>query len=314
MKSGMTIGIPQALGYYYYQPLWTTFFDDLQCQVVTSGQTDRNKLDSGINIAPGETCLPLKCYLGHFLSLTDKADCIFVPRLVCLSKQPGIRLGCPKMIGLPDMTKALVPEAPVVTMDIDLRQENEEVSYVKLARQLGFPERRAKLAYEHGMAEALKQQEERIAAARLNTTAKDDLVIGLMGHAYLLEDDFLNLHLKKKIRETGAQIISCHDLPDDSIAPMTNRVNPLSWYFENHILNAAKYFYDDSSISGIIYLCSFGCGAASITHEIIELEIAPGYGTHFLKIVLDEHTGETGIMTRIESFVDMVNLKREKKL
>jgi predicted nucleotide-binding protein (sugar kinase/HSP70/actin superfamily) len=310
----MTIGIPQALSYYYYQSLWTTFFNDLQCQVVTSGQTDRNKLDSGINIAPGETCLPLKCYLGHLISLTGKADFIFVPRLVCLSRLPGIRLGCPKMIGLPDMTKALVPEAPVVTMDIDLRQENEEVSYVKLAKQLGFSEHRAQLAYKNGMANSLEQRKKRIAAAQLRTTAKDDLVIGLMGHAYLLEDDFLNLHLKKKIRETGAQIISCHDLQDENIERLANNVNPLSWYFENHILNAAKYFYDDNSILGIIYLCSFGCGAASITHEVIELEIAPGHGTHFLKIVLDEHTGETGIMTRIESFVDMVNLKREKKV
>lgn len=310
----MKIGIPQALTYHYYQTLWTTFFNDLSCEVITSGRTDRSKLDSGINIAPGETCLPLKCYLGHVLSLRDKADLIFIPRLACLSRQRGIKLGCPKMIGLPDMIKALVPEAPILTIDVDLRLENEEVSYGRIARQLGIPEHRARFAYRHGIDRSQEHKKERIEAAQVCREAQDDLTIGLIGHAYLLEDDFLNLHLKNKILEAGAQIIDCHDLPDEHDEPVKNIIKPLSWYFENHILNAASFFYDDNNISGIIYLCSFGCGAASITHEIIELEIAPDNPTHFLKIVLDEHTGEAGIMTRIESFIDMINLKRARKL
>ncbi len=310
----MTIGIPQALGYYYYRPLWTTFFSDLGCGVITSGKTDRTKLDAGINIAPGETCLPLKCFQGHILSLQNKVERIFVPRLACLSGPPEVRLGCPKMIGLPDMTKALVPQAPILTMDIDLRKETEEMSYVKMAQEMGYPRRLARNAYEHGVANLLKEQEQRAAQNWLNAAEPVGLVIGLIGHAYLLDDDFLNLHLKKKIKETGAHVISCHDWQNEKTGPQKSAVNPLSWYFENHILKAAKHFYDNENISGIIYLCSFGCGAASITHEVIELEIAPTYSTHFLKIVLDEHTGETGIMTRIESFVDMINLKRERKL
>jgi predicted nucleotide-binding protein (sugar kinase/HSP70/actin superfamily) len=310
----MTIGIPQALGYYYYRPMWTTFFDQLGCKVVTSGQTDRTKLDAGISIAPGETCLPLKCFLGHLLSLTPRTEYVFVPRLVCLSRQPGIRLGCPKMIGLPDMARALVPDAPILTVDIDVRQESEETTYVKLARRLGFPEKQAQHAYERGIACSHEEREERMTSAELNASSTGDLTIGLIGHAYLLDDDFLNLHIRKKIGETGARVISCRDTENENHGSLEKEINPLSWYFENPILSAAKHFYDDETISGIIYLCSFGCGAASITHEVIEFEIAPRHSTHFLKIVLDEHTGETGIMTRIESFVDMINLKREKKI
>ncbi len=309
----MTIGIPQALSYHYYMPLWHAFFGDLNCKIVLSGQTDRKKLNAGIKVAPSETCLPLKCYVGHLLSLIEKTECIFVPRLVCLQTQPRINLGCPKMIGLPDMIRALAPAAKLLTIDIDLRLESEKTSYATLGQKLGFRERRAQQAYENGIRRSDQYRNEEAAQARPNANPNDSMRIGVLGHAYLLYDEFLNCGLMRKIREAGAAAINCHDLGDE-IGHMPVGVKPLSWYFENNTLCAAKHFYDDSSISGIIYLCSFGCGAASITHEVIQSEIDGSHATHFLRIVLDEHTGEAGIATRIESFVDMINLKRTGRL
>ncbi|MBE0432823.1 hypothetical protein IBX73_05070 [candidate division WOR-3 bacterium] len=310
----MAVGIPQALGYHYYNPLWTTFFRDLGIEVVMSGQTDRKKLDRGINIAPGETCLPLKCYLGHALALAGKTERILVPRLVCLRTKPAIRLGCPKMIGLPDMIRALIPDASIVTVNIDLRQQSEEASYAALARELGFPARRARQAYAHGVDVARARQNERIALARASVESNGRLKIGMLGHAYLLYDDFLNLGLLKKTRATGATVINCREIEAGDIDDGPGDIHPLSWYFENHVLSAARRFCTDERISGIVYLCSFGCGAASITAEVIESEIGRGHPVHMLKVVLDEHTGETGIATRIESFVDMLNLRREREL
>lgn len=310
----MAIGIPQALGYHYYKPLWMTFFRDLGIEVVVSGQTDRHKLDQGINMAPAETCLPLKCYLGHALSLIGKAERILVPRLVCLRTKPGIRLGCPKMIGLPDMIRALIPDASIVTVNIDLRQQSEEASYAALARELCFPARRARQAYAHGIEVAGARQNERVAQALSSVESNGGLKIGMLGHAYLLYDDFLNLGLIKKTRETGATVINCHELAALDCDDGLGDINPLSWYFENHVLIAARRFCGDERISGIVYLCSFGCGAASITAEIIEDEMGREHPVHMLKVVLDEHTGETGVATRIESFVDMLNLSRERRL
>ncbi|TET62688.1 MAG: hypothetical protein E3J47_03280, partial [Candidatus Stahlbacteria bacterium] len=39
MNKGKVIGIPQALGYYYFYPLWKTFFTQLGFTVKTSGMT-----------------------------------------------------------------------------------------------------------------------------------------------------------------------------------------------------------------------------------------------------------------------------------
>jgi predicted nucleotide-binding protein (sugar kinase/HSP70/actin superfamily) len=308
----MTIGIPRALSYYYYYPFWFTFFKELGLQLVSSGLTNRQKLDTGIRVIPSEACLPLKCYFGHLLSLQETADCIFIPRLVCMQKDPGIRLGCPKLIGLPDMAKALIPQMNILSIDIDLRIESEEASYVNLARMLGFSKRTGVRAYKY--AKEHNDLPRRQKAYKLGTTNAPDKkpLIGLLGHAYLLNDEYLNLNIIRKIEDSGASVVNCHDLDQEEIENAREDINPVSWYFEEHILSAAYLFQHAMRFSGIIYLLSFGCGAGSITHEVIDYELGTPRAIPFLKIMLDEHTGETGIMTRIESFLDMIRLKKRE--
>lgn len=205
----MVIGIPQALAYHYFYPLWRTFFTELGIEIKTSGLTDRCVLDLGLRIAPSEACLPLKCYLGHILSLVKNVDTIFVPGLACLKKNPQTKLGCPKFIGLPDMCRALIPEARFITLDIDLRRQEEVDSFRNMAKKLGRNSSQGKDAYQRGL--------------------------------------------------------------------------------------------------------EHGCGASSITNEIMELEIRGNSNIPLLRIILDEHTGEAGMITRLESFVDMIRLKKRER-
>jgi predicted nucleotide-binding protein (sugar kinase/HSP70/actin superfamily) len=306
------IGLPQALSYHYYHPMWHAYFEALGLQVKTSGPTNRHKLDEGIKIAPSEACLPLKSYFGHLLSLVGKVDHIFVPRLVCLRKQPGIRLGCPKLIGLPDMVNALVPHAKIITTNIDLRTKCESESYLELAIKLGFSKDAAQRAYECALDKLAQFKKEAANKLRANPDEDRKMRIGLLGHAYLLNDNYLNLNLTKKILDSGAQTINCHDLPENDIEQELQHINPVSWFFEERILCAAQLFHHTRKLSGIIYLLSFGCGAGSITHEVIDFEIRKAPTIPMLRIVLDEHTGETGVLTRLESFVDMIKLRKEQ--
>lgn len=307
----MRIGIPQALSYYYY-PYWSTFFEKLGHQVIHSGPTDRQKLNAGIRIIPSEACLPLKCFFGHMLSLYSKADRIFIPRLVCIHRECGIRLGCPKLIGLPDMARAFIPSENILTIDIDLRVESEAASYAKLAQKLGSSQRTGAQAYAYAKEQHEKHRQSTAWQLAAADDTQDKILIGLLGHAYLLNDAYLNLNIVKKIEDSGATVVNCHLLPEDEIDNAQKRINPVSWYFEEHIISAAYFFQHSTSFSGIIYLLSFGCGAGSITHEVIDYELKTPQSIPFLKIVLDEHTAETGLMTRIESFLDMIRLKKKE--
>ena len=310
----MTIGIPQALTYYYYFPFWSAFFKELGVHVVFSGPTDRHKLDTGITVTPSEACLPLKCYFGHLLSLMKKVDCIFIPRLACLRKTPGIRLGCPKLIGLPDMAKAIALEAKILTIDIDVRLKSEETSYVNLAHELGCSKHDAMHAFTQAKEKYVAYKQGKAKQLKATRGSNGKFLIGLLGHAYLLNDDYLNLNLIKKTQDLGASIINCHDIEEEELEKACEHINPLSWHFEDHIISAAYLFQHTAHLSGIIYLLSFGCGAGSITHEVIDYELGVPQSTHFLKIVLDEQTAETGLMTRIESFFDMIRLKERQTL
>lgn len=51
------VGIPQALFYYQYYPMWQTFFEELSAETVVSSPTNKDIFTSGNSRAVAETCL-----------------------------------------------------------------------------------------------------------------------------------------------------------------------------------------------------------------------------------------------------------------
>ena len=105
------VGIPRALSYYQYYPAWKAFFEALGAETVVSPPTNKAIFTSGNSRAVAETCLPVKLFFGHVISLADKCDYMFIPAMRSLGKKAYY---CSKFIGLPDMTRALVPECPLI--------------------------------------------------------------------------------------------------------------------------------------------------------------------------------------------------------
>jgi len=62
---------------------------------------------------------------------------------------------------------------------------------------------------------------------------------------------------------------------------------------------------------GLIHLMPFTC-----MPEIVAQSILPKVSRHYdmpvLNFILDEHTGEAGMITRLEAFVDLLTRRREK--
>ncbi|MFC2048550.1 acyl-CoA dehydratase activase-related protein, partial [Chloroflexota bacterium] len=145
----MRIGIPRALLYYQYYPMWKTFFEELGAEVIVSPPTTRAMLTEGSARVVAETCLPVKVFLGHVLSLVEKCDWIFIPAIRSIEKNI---LNCSKFLGLPDMTRAVIPESPpILDIDIDINKGTPALYHAiyKLGRHLTcnpFKIRRASLA------------------------------------------------------------------------------------------------------------------------------------------------------------------------
>ena len=68
-------------------------------------------LSEGSSRVVVDTCLPVKVFLGHVLSLVEECDYIFIPAIRSVKSKI---YNCAKFLGLPDMTKAVIPESPPI--------------------------------------------------------------------------------------------------------------------------------------------------------------------------------------------------------
>jgi predicted nucleotide-binding protein (sugar kinase/HSP70/actin superfamily) len=139
----------------------------------------------------------------------------------------------------------------------------------------------------------------------------------LLGHGYNIFDTFINLDFQKKLKDQGVNHITIENLPE-SIFKTPVIVNPRGvklqnyWRHEEEIMQAIRFFLTKGrdEIDGVIFLISFACGPDSLISELIMRDMKV-VGLPFLEIIMDEHSGEAGLLTRVESFVEMIRRKKK---
>ena len=67
--------------------------------------------------------------------------------------------------------------------------------------------------------------------------------------------------------------------------------------------------FKEEGWDGVIHLYPFTCMPEIISRSILP-QISKEYDMPVLSLVLDEHTGEAGLLTRLEAFVDLLERKR----
>jgi len=292
------IGIPQALLFYEFGRFWTSFFANLGLPVILSGNTNKLLLDRGVTLAIDESCLPLKIYLGHVSVLLDKCDFIFVPRITQYHHNFFL---CPKFAGLPDIVRNAfhVPETRLLTPNIDspaiIRQRQ---AVYTLCRQLGVPYWRGEAAYLNAL------------PALCQGTKKElpERAIAVVGHSYLVHDTFFCQSIMNTIQAGGFTVLIPEQLPVKCFYQEAQAFSPdIYWQFSAKIAGAVRYFSRQPQVTGLIMVSSFNCGPDSLLNEYLEHHVLQPSSKPYTIINLDEHTGNTGIVTRIEAFVDLVN-------
>jgi predicted nucleotide-binding protein (sugar kinase/HSP70/actin superfamily) len=81
---------------------------------------------------------------------------------------------------------------------------------------------------------------------------------------------------------------------------------PLFWYYASKALGCAYTLIERPYVDGIIYLTCFGCGIDSFVGYMVEHRVRRHTLIPFTTITLDEHSGEAGLNTRIEAFMDTI--------
>lgn len=320
----MKVGYPQALLYYKYYPLWERFFSSLGAEVVISGATTKQTVGQGTVVAESELCLPVKVFYGHLLELKDKVDAIFVPRFVSVEKNSYT---CPKFLGLPDMIHSINVELPpliVPKIDVGKGWRDYLKSIYELGRNFSGSKRKIYSAYRSGVL-ALRGYHHQLQSGKtpIDVLEKKEfgfvkpagLKIGIAGHPYNIYDRYTSMNLIKRLREMGVEVETAEMLPENTISREASRLpKKLFWTYEKEVVGTVFHWEHSRSVDGIIYVLSFACGPDSLIQVILEHELKGDLALPMMSLIVDEHSGEAGLITRVEAFVDMLRRKKVTQL
>lgn len=318
------IGVPRGLFYYKFHPLWKTFFEELGAEITVSPPTTKKILDNGAKCCVDEACLPVKVLHGHVMELMGKVDYIFLPRFTSISRGEYV---CPKFGGLPDMVRnTLKGLPPLIDTEINMRRDAGQAE--KAAEEAGSilcgDRRRIKRAYKI----ALREYEKFSAQVKAGANPQEllegvnspqpacgctcDIKLAVLGHSYNLYDRHVSMDLLRKLSGLGVAAVTLDMLEtaeaDAKAAQLRKR---LFWYYGRKAVGGALCLAAEKDIDGVIYVMSFGCGVDSFVCDMIERRLRRQGELPFMLLTLDEHSGEAGLDTRIEAFVDLIRRKKQ---
>ena len=324
------VGIPRALLYYQYHPMWETFFKELGAEVVVSSPTTQTMLSEGSSRVVAETCLPVKIFLGHVLSLIGKCDYMFIPAIRSVKRKV---FNCSKFLGLPDMTKAVIPESPpILDIDIDINRGKRYLyqAIYQLGRRFTWNPlkiRRASIAAwqthlnyrqlmsRHGLTplqaigrlSSLPQTEPKTS---LSHPASTQANIAVVGHPYLLYDEHINHRLIHRLEQANYRVLTPEMLTTEQLESSTAKlVGGAYWTYEDEVVGAGGHYLENGA-DGVIGIMTFGCGPDSLMMDTLHRQAVRLRTTPFMSLTIEAHTAEAGMVTRLEAFLDMMYRKK----
>jgi len=323
------VGIPRGMFYFDYYFLWRNFFNNLDVDVVISPKTNKDILNRGIELCVDEACLPIKIYHGHVDYLKDRVDYIFIPRIKSIHKKEYC---CPKHIGLPDMIKHSIKDLPkVIDTEINLMKSdvNLKRSAIEIGKNLEVNSYKVLKALDKAIIEYkgfIDMLTSKIVPIDMLSKYRDLSFITnikkekygrkilVLGHFYNVYDYYINKDLVDKLNKRGFDVVTVEMVDEKKSRGYASKLpKRMFWTHGQRIVGGAFSFIEEKSISGIIYVSAFGCGLDSVLIDLIERK-AKEERVPFTLLTLDEQTGEAGINTRIEAFVDMIEWRNKDEI
>jgi predicted nucleotide-binding protein (sugar kinase/HSP70/actin superfamily) len=145
--------------------------------------------------------------------------------------------------------------------------------------------------------------------------------VALLGDLYSISEPFFNMNLEQQLGQLGVEVDRWLWLSETLRLPSLDRLLPRG-ETKARIEEAARYLGHDvggfayaslkeamafvqEGIDGLIHLAPFNC-----TPEIVAASVLPrlarDHDVPLLALSFDEHSGQAGLATRLEAFVDLL--------
>ena len=301
------IGIPKALLYFRYHTLWRTFFEKLDCEIVESDDTTKEVLSRGVNYAIDEACLSYKVYLGHLESLIGKCDYILIPRIATFKDREIV---CTRFQALYDVVCNTFRDRDfkIIDYNVDVYEgHTEQEGFLHMGKVLGKSKKETMEAYIYAKG-AMEEEHKALIREQNKKLNTDKIKILLVSHPYNTYDVYVGSPVINYLEELGVEIIYADIVDREKARAIAHKISPtLQWTYNKELVGAIDIYKD--KVDGIVLMSSFPCGPDSLVNEMIIRKIKKPLVT----LILDVQDGTAGRETRLESFVDIIKLKKEEE-
>lgn len=301
----MKIGIPRAFLYYRYGDLWKTFLEELEVDYIVSPETTKDMVQQGMHYAIDEACLSSKVYLGHVSWLLDRCDAILIPRITHVGNDGIV---CTKFMAMYDIVASTFRDRKVNLLyyNVDDQDDGEMGAFLKMGKFLG--RKKARVAYAYLVA---KQAERAMLLQHVKEQQtllqSKQIKILLVGHAYNVYDKYVGAPVLRALQEMGAVPVLADKAPKKEAVEASYRLSDsLPWAFNRELVGAIELYRHQ--VDGIILMSTFPCGPDSLVNDIILRRVKD---KPILNLMMDGQEGSAGMETRLESFIDIIQFKRE---
>ena len=299
------IGIPRSLYYYYFGDLYTNFFKYLDCEVIISPNTNKEILELGSIYSNDEMCLSLKNYIGHIAYLKDKVDYIVIPRIDNYNIDNQT---CTNFLSLYDIANNLF-EINILNYNISMStNETEYKGFLEMGKILKKKHKEIKNAYLRAKIES-SNKNDRLIRTNMHNLLSKKIKILLVGHSYNLYDQLIGNPIIDYLNKNNIEIIYSDQF--DSV-----KTNKLSYnlssecYYKYNKESIGSIEFCKGMIDGVIFISTFPCGPDSLVNELVMRKIDIPH----INIIVDDIDSSVGLVTRLESFIDILKVRKKNCL
>lgn len=170
---------------------------------------------------------------------------------------------------------------------------------------------------------------EKMMSAPIKNLNYPPIKMALVGEIYTVLEPFANLNLERHLNSLGAQVVRSlylsnwvneHLLGGILNIEGTKKTPFLAKPFLNAFVGGhgretigSAVQYAKAGVDGIVQIAPLTCMPEIVAHSILP-KISKEYQTPILTLYVDEQTGEAGLITRLEAFVDMIKQRKRSSI
>ena len=321
------IGLPRVLSYWDTMPFWKTFWQALGYTVRISDKSTRKMYENGLSAVTSDTvCFPAKLVHGHIRNLVKhKVDRIFMPSVTTVpteNTEETSQSMCAVVKGYPIVIRnsdnpsekwGIPYDAPLFHWYTKKDRQKQLVAY--MSENFGITKEETIAAIKAGdAAQKSFDTELKKAGAEVlkQVQAEGKFAVVLASRPYQ-NDALVNHDLPLMFTKAGIPVLTADSLPEVNHTQLSrSRIDVVNNYHAR-MLSSAILAAQSENLE-YVQVVSFGCGHdAYLSDEIVRMmkEIS-GKTPLILKVDESDIQGPLGI--RVRSFLETVEMGREKKL